>query len=143
MSIYDPHTTKGTAQVHATGMLFDEPADPVGAYVDKIGVLTPEARQSLEAWRAGEVVLLTCVAFAEVDAGGGRQRFTGPPSGPHAVPTHRSATADLLRFVDGTAADDLLAALGIHGIKVSRFDYYAAPHRIEVGDVVRRRLMLD
>ncbi|MDO8187339.1 hypothetical protein Q5424_12960 [Conexibacter sp. JD483] len=129
--------------MHATGTLFEEPADPVGAFVDKIGVLTPEARQELDAWRAGEVVLLTCVAFAEVDAGSGRQRFTGQPSGPHAVPTHRSATADLLGFIDGSAADDLLAALGIHGIKVSRFDYYAAPHRIEVGDVVRRRLTLD
>jgi len=129
--------------VHATGILFEEPADPVGAYVERIGVLTPEARRALDDWRLGEVVLLTCAAFAEVDAGAGRQRFTGPPSGPHAIPTHRSATADLLRFVDGSAADDLLAALAMHGITVSRFDYYAAPHRIEVGEAVRRRLTLD
>jgi hypothetical protein len=124
-------------------MLFEEPADPVGAYVERMGVLTQEARQALDAWRLGEVVLLTCAAFAEVDAGSGRQRFTGRSSGPHPIPTHRSATADLLRFVDGSAADDLLAALAIHGIKISRFDYYAAPHRIEVGDAVRRRLTLD
>lgn len=142
MRNYEAHT-KGTARVHATGMLFEEPADPVGAYVDKIGVLTPEARQALDEWRSGEVVLLTCAAFAEVDADGGRRRFTGQPSGPHPIPTGRSATAALLSFVDGAAADDLLAALGIHGIRVSRFDYYAAPHRIEVGDAVRRRLTLD
>ena len=129
--------------MHATGILFEEPADPVGAYVDRVGVLTPEARRALDEWQRGEAVLLTCAAFAEVDDGHGTRRFTGPPSGPHAVPTGRSATSDLLAFVDGNAADDLLAALGIHGVKVSRFDYYAAPHRIEVGDAVRRRLTLD
>lgn len=142
MRNYEAHT-KGTARVHATGMLFEEPADPVGAYVDRVGVLTSEARQALELWQQGEAVLLTCAAFAEVDDGHGTRRFTGPASGPHVIPLGRSATADLLRFVDGNAADDLLAALGIHGVRVSRFDYYAAPHRIEVGDAVRRRLTLD
>jgi hypothetical protein len=135
--------TKGTARVHATGILFEEPPDPVGAYVDRTGVLTLEARHALEQWQQGEVVLLTCAAFAEVDDGHGKRRFTGPSTGPHAIPIGRSATGALLAFVDGNASDDLLAALAIHGVKVSRFDYYAAPHRIELDDIVRRRLTLD
>jgi len=38
--------------------------------------------------------------------------------------------------------DDLLADLGIPGYKPSRFDFRAAPRRIELADTLRDRLTL-
>jgi hypothetical protein len=39
--------------------------------------------------------------------------------------------------------DPLLADFGISDIQVSRFDYHAAPHRIDVDPAVASRLTID
>lgn len=126
----------------ATGIVFEEPHDPAAAYAESVGFLTPDARAAIAAWRAGELLLLTCAAFAEIDDGGGVRRWGGPSKGPHTVPTHGSATATLLGLVE-RHGDDLLAALGINGLRISRFDFHAAPRRIELDESIRRRLRLD
>lgn len=133
---------KTPSRVIATGIVFEEPHDPAAAYAAAIGFLTPEARQAIDAWRAGDVVLLTYSAFAEIDDGGGARRWGGPSHGPLPVPTHGSATSTLLGLVE-RQGDDLLAALGINGLRISRFDFHAAPRRIELDESIRRRLRLD
>jgi hypothetical protein len=131
-------------RVVATGIVFEEPADPARAFVDALGLLTQEARRALDEARAGHVLLLTFAPFADVDAadGGGVRRYRLALQGPYAVDTSRSATATLLGLV-GDHGEDLLAALAIAGVTVSRFDFYAAPHTLELDESIRRRLRLD
>ncbi|ADB48799.1 hypothetical protein [Conexibacter woesei] len=133
---------KTPSRVVATGIVFEEPHDPAAAYAAADGFLTPEARQAIDAWRAGDALLLTHAAFAEIDDGHGVRRWGGPPQGPHPVPTHGSATATLLGLAVGYG-EDLLPALGINGLTISRFDFHAAPRRIELDESIRRRLRLD
>lgn len=130
------------AHVVATGIVFEEPHDPVEAFVRRHGFLSPDERDAIAEWRAGEVLLLTYAAFAEVDDGGGVRRWGGAAQGPFPVPTYRSATDTLMGLIDGMV-DELLPALEIQGLKISRFEYCAAPHRIELGESIRRRLTLD
>lgn len=130
------------ARVVGTGFVFEEPHDPVGAYVESVGFLTPESRRAIDAWRSGDVLLLTCAAFAEVDDGHGVRRWGGAVQGPHPIPARGSATTALLGLIEHQL-DDLLPALGIQGLRISRFDFHAAPRRIELDDSIRRRLRLD
>jgi hypothetical protein len=64
----------------------------------------------------------------------------GHATGPHAIPLGVDATSRLIEIADDP--DDLLADLGISDYKVSRFDFYAAPRRIELDDELRDRLTL-
>lgn len=129
-------------RVVGTGILFEEPHDPVGAYVESVGFLTPEARRAIDAWRSGDVLLLTCSAFAEVDDGHGVRRWGGAVHGPHPIPVRGSATSALLALVEHQL-HDLLPALGMQGLRIARFDFHAAPRRIELDESIRRRLRLD
>lgn len=135
---------KRQARVVATGIVFEQPADPASAYLDALGVLTEEARAALAQASQGHVVLLISAAFADVDPqdGSGVRRWRLAPQGPHQISTAGSATAALLSLVEHDS-EDLLAALRMQGLAISRFDFYAAPHRFEVDEGVRRLLTLD
>ena len=56
------------------------------------------------------------------------------------VPLSAAATSLLLDLAD--RPEDLLDQFGIAGYKVRRFDFYAAPRRIELADGLRERLTL-
>jgi hypothetical protein len=77
----------------------------------------------------------------EFDAGDGVHRWTGTPQGPYGVPLGTDATSLLLERASDL--DDLLADLGISGLAVRRFDFYAAPRRIELDDALREKLKLS
>jgi hypothetical protein len=101
---------------------------------------TPEGRGERAAWQRGELVFVTATAFVEFDAGDGAQRWIGTPQGPFAVDLGTDATSLLLAIAE--QPDDLLADLGIAGYNVLRFDFNAAPRRLELGDSLREKLSL-
>ena len=127
---------RAPVSVKATGVRFDatgpDPADTPD--------LTPEQRGERAAWQRGELLFVTATAFVEFDAGTGVTRWTGTPQGPFAVPLNTDATSLLIELAE--QPDDLLADLGIADYKVSRFDFVAAPRRLELGDGLRDRLTL-
>lgn len=101
---------------------------------------TPERRGERAAWQHGKSVFVTASSFVEFDDGSGVTRWTGTPQGPFAVPLGTDATSLLIEFAEHP--DNLLADLGIADYEVSRFDFYAAPRRLELGDGLRDRLTL-
>jgi hypothetical protein len=120
--------------VRATGVRFDQAdAGPTGSP-------SPERRAEDAAWRRGELVYLTVTAFVEFNDESGEQRWVGTPQGPYAVPLGKDATSLLLELAE--RPDDLLADLGISGEGVPRFDFYAAPRRIELQAELRQQLLL-
>jgi hypothetical protein len=104
--------------------------------------LSPEQRADLAGWRAGAVAFVRLTSFAEFDYGSGVQRWEGTHQGPYAIPTTGSATSTLLALVD-SVDEPLLADFGIGDISVSRFEFHAAPRRIEVDPALATRLTLD
>jgi hypothetical protein len=133
----------------------DEYPDPEAALIDRSDAalidrkmraqvrLSPEQRADLARWRAGEVIFVRVTEFAEFDAGEGPQRWEDTPQGPYAVPVGVSATSTLLDLVENSEGGSLLGELGISGLAVSRWEFAAAPRRIDVDDAVTRRLTLD
>ena len=122
--------------VAATGVRFDETGPPLAGGRGQ----TPERRDERAAWARGDLIFVTATAFVEFDAGDGATRWTGTPQGPFAVPLETDATS-LLMVLAGHP-DDLLANLRAASFKVSRFDYFAAPRRVELADGLRDRLTL-
>jgi hypothetical protein len=122
--------------VLATGVRFDEAGPEL---VDRRG-MTPEGRGERAAWQRGELLFVTATAFVEFDDGGGAMRWTGTPQGPFPVSLETDATSLLMELA--AYPDDLLPDLGIADYKVSRFDFLAAPRRVELGDGLRDRLRL-
>jgi hypothetical protein len=102
--------------------------------------MTPEQRGERAAWQRGELLFVTATAFVEFDDGSGVTRWTGTPQAPYAVPLGTDATSLLMELA--ASPDDLLGDLGIADYKVSRFDFLAAPRRIDLGDGLRDRLTL-
>jgi hypothetical protein len=123
-------------RVEATGVRFENAA----AELISGSPRTPERHAELAAWRRGEMVFVTGTAFVEFNAGNGTMRWTGTPQGPFAVPLGVDVTSALLELAE--YPDDLLADLGIAGFKVSRFDFRAAPRRLELSDALRHKLTL-
>jgi hypothetical protein len=122
--------------VKATGVRLDETGPELA---DRPG-LTPERRGERAAWQRGELLFVKATAFVEFDDGSGVTRWMGTPQGPFAVPLGTDATSLLMEIAEHP--DDLLADLGIADYKVSRFDFLAAPRRVELGDGLRDRLTL-
>jgi hypothetical protein len=122
--------------VKATGVRFDETGPELA---DRPG-WTPERRGERAAWQRGESVFVTATAFVEFDAGGGVTRWTGTAQGPFSVPLGTDVTSRLIELAE--RPDDLLADLGIADYQVTRFDFLAAPRRLELGDGLRDRLTL-
>jgi hypothetical protein len=122
--------------VKATGVRFDE----AGPELADRPALTPERRGEQVVWQRGELVFVTATAFVEFSAGSAVTRWTGTPQGPFAVPLGTDATSLLMELAEHP--DDLLADLGIADHKVLRFDFLAAPRRLELGDGLRDRLTL-
>ncbi len=104
--------------------------------------LSTDQREELARARAGELLFVRMTAFVEFDRGQGAERWEGTPQGPWPVPLGRSATSALLRLVEDDLGG-LEADLGISGLHVARFDYHAAPRRIDVAPELARRLVLD
>jgi hypothetical protein len=102
--------------------------------------MTPERRAERAAWQRGELLFVTAAAFVEFDDGSGVTRWTGTPQGPFAVPLGTDATSLLMELA--AYPDDLLPDLGIADYKLSRFDFFAAPRRVELGEGLRDRLTL-
>lgn len=125
-----------SVSVKATGVRFDETGPELA---DGRG-LTPGCRGERAAWQRGELLFVTATAFVEFDDGSGITHWTGTPQGPFAVPLGTDATSLLMELAEHP--DDLLAELGIAADKVSRFDFLAAPRRVELGDGLRDRLTL-
>ena len=122
--------------VRATGVRFAATAPDS---VEGSG-LTPERRGERAAWQRGELIYATVTAFVEFDVGSDDMRWTGTPQGPYSVPLGTDATSLLMDLA--AYPDDLLADLGISGYKVSRFDFLAAPRRVELDDELRDQLTL-
>jgi hypothetical protein len=140
----------GNAQVRilATGVRLDEHPNHEAALVEQVGRhgmhLSPEQRADLARGRTGEVVFVRVTAFVEFDAGSGLERWEETPQGPFAVEAHVSATSALLHLVEHQSQlPNLLADFGLGGIAVSRFQFEAAPRRIDVEPTLAGRLMLD
>jgi hypothetical protein len=112
-------------RIIATGVLLDEYPGDVPAH-----------------GHAADVVLVRSTAFVEFDAGDGPQRWEATPQGPFEVSTAESATSALLAITDKEPGD-LLGELGIAGMKPARFEYRAAPRRIDVDPGLAGRLVLD
>ena len=127
---------RAPVSVRATGVRFDEGQPELEQWV----LLTPERRADRAAWARGGLLFVSVTAFVDFDAGSGVERWTGTPQGPYAVPLSAAATSLLLDLAD--RPEDLLDELGIAGYKVRRFDFYAAPRRIELADGLRERLTL-
>jgi hypothetical protein len=127
---------KVPVSVQATGVRFDESGP---ALADRPG-MTPERRAERAAWQRGELLFVTAAAFVEFDDGSGVTRWTGTPQGPFAVPLGTDATSLLMELA--AYPDDLLPDLGIADYKLSRFDFFAAPRRVELGEGLRDRLTL-
>lgn len=119
------------ADITATGIRFDECADPEGALAE-CG-LTPEDRADLAARRAGNAVYVTVTAFVEfVDDNGESQRWTGTTQPPQAIEIGQPATSQLLAMAENL--DVLDGDLGIGGYAFSRNGFAAAPRRLEMAD---------
>lgn len=93
---------------------------------------------------AGDLVFVRSTAFVEFDAGAGAERWDETPQGPFPVPLRESATTALLQIVeDDPTSLNPLADLGIAGMRPSRFDWHAAPRRIEIAPELAEQLILD
>jgi hypothetical protein len=135
-------------QILATGVLLDEYPSHEEALLEETRAfgrhLSPEERADLARARTGEVVFVRATAFVEFDAGEGRQRWEETPQGPFAVGVRESATSALLGIVESNPVFwNLLADFGISGMAVSRFQFAAAPRRIDVDPGLAARLRLD
>jgi hypothetical protein len=124
--------------VEATSVRFDETGPELADWPARR--MTPERRGERAAWQRGELLFVTATAFVEFDDGSGVRRWTGTPQGPFAVPLGRDVTSLVMKLA--AYPDDLLADLGIADYKVSRFDFLAAPRRVELDDGLRDRLTL-
>jgi hypothetical protein len=120
--------------IQATGVRFDQVA------AGQLSSPSPEQRAEHVAWERGDLVFVTATAFVEFTDDRGEQRWMGTPQRPYGIPLEVDATSLLLDLVE--RPDDLLPDLGISDLKVGRFDFYAAPRRIELADDLRRRLLL-
>jgi hypothetical protein len=87
-------------------------------------------------------VLVRATEFVEFDLGEGVQRWEETAQGPFSVSPDGSATSALLDIAENLPGD-LLADLGIAGLKPSRFEYRSAPRRIDVDPGLAQRLILD
>ena len=101
---------------------------------------TPEERAERAESKRGKLVFVTVSAFVEFIDSDGPQRWMGTPQGPYAISLGADATSLLLELAD--RPDDLLPDLGIAGLHVPRFEFYAAPRRIELEESLRKRLLL-
>ena len=95
--------------------------------------LSPETRSDIARWQAGDLEFVRLTPFVEFDDGSGPTRWEGTPQGPRAVPLGEPATSTLLGHIEDLP-DDLLADLRISDLKVSRFAYSAAPHRVDLSE---------
>jgi hypothetical protein len=135
-------------RILATGVFVDEHADPEPELLEAARAfgehLSPEDRAELARWRAGELVYVRITSFVEFDDGSGVQRWDETPQGPYPLPLGESATSALLNSIeDSDQRDNHLADFGINEIPVSRFEFEAAPRRIDVDPPLAARLTLD
>ena len=135
-------------RILATGVRLDEYPGHEGALVEQVGRfgkhLSPEQRSDLVRARAGEIVFVRVTAFVEFDRGAGPERWEETPQGPYAVEVQGSATSALLHLAENQSLlTNLLADLGISGMAVSRFEFEAAPRRVDVDHGLADRLTLD
>lgn len=94
--------------------------------------------------RAESAVLVRAYAFVDFDRGDGPTRWTGTPQGVIALPVNASATSAILDLVESPPqVSDLFPDLRMSDIPVGRFDFYAAPARIELDPGLASRLILD
>jgi hypothetical protein len=84
-----------------------------------------------------DVVLKT---FVEFRRDGRHERWEGFAYYGFRVPTDRDATLDLLKLAGEVDLIDLLADLRIAGLGVSRWEFFSAPHRLELDAELDQRL---
>jgi hypothetical protein len=91
--------------------------------------------------KTGEVFVETQV-FAELDDDGRRFRIGGTIHGGTSVSPAADPTSTLLRIAKEARSHlgDLLGDLRIGGCDVTRFEFHATPHRIELASDLRDRL---
>lgn len=134
-------------EILVTGVVLDEFPDPEATLDERVRIsgarVTPEQRGHLAAWRQGSVVFVRSTPFVEFRGASGEQRWEGTPQGPSAVTTARSATSALLELAEDAERTGLLAELRSSGHAVSRFDFEAAPQRIDADPALVARLSLD
>lgn len=90
-------------RILATGIVFEQPDDPVMALAGWHDRLTPELRGAIAEWRAGDALMLTHTAFVEFDDGREVRRWTGTPQGPFPISTRRPASSELIQRARLTA----------------------------------------
>ena len=92
--------------------------------------------------KTGEL-LLEVQVFAELVDDGRHVRVGGSVGHGSSVSQAADPTTELLRIAHDardTDLGDLLGDLRIGGLDVTRFEFHAAPFRIELGDTLRERL---
>jgi hypothetical protein len=133
-------------RVTGTGVYIDTYPDPEHAIAEAAAPFgrrrSPERRADLARWRAGELEFVRLTPFVEFDDGSGPVRWEGTPQGPSPVPLGERATSTLLSHVE-SLPNDMLADLRIQNLKVTRFAYTAAPHRVDLEPDLADKLLLD
>src|SRR5256885_7311209 len=90
---------------------------------------------------AGEVVYVDAGTFAELEVDGGLERIGGAQSLGNEVALGRDPTSRLLEIAEmAREVGDALSHLRIAGFKISRWEFYAAPSRLELEAELAARL---
>jgi hypothetical protein len=116
--------------------------DEVEAWVEHVYVDDAlERRRRLEgALERDELVLVETQVFVEVD---GRKALRGTTSAGHEVVLGEDVTNQLMAIAHEAREvhlGDLLGDLGRQGRELARWDFYAAPFRVELSDALRERV---
>jgi hypothetical protein len=102
-----------------------------------------EGRRLGESLRRGDTLLVDAQSFVEYRDGDGWERMGGSVAGPDEVDVTVDPTKRLLEIAHESREwhlPDLLGDLRRNGVLVSRWDFYAAPFRIELSKELQARV---
>jgi hypothetical protein len=102
--------------------------------------LTPEDRAIRQRVERGEVIEVRAQEFVDFETGEGRVRWRGGSLG-LPIDVTRDPTVELLALAQGDVRENgPFGDLRRSGFDVTRWEYYAAPHRLELSEHLRERL---
>jgi hypothetical protein len=133
------------ARVVATGVELsldeeDEGLEPLPPEIERRLPHTPEDRALDGRVESGEMIRVRAQEFVEFDTAEGRQRWGGSSFGTAIDVTADPALA-LLELARGDVRQDgPFGDLRRGGYDVTRWEYYSAPHRLELSEKLRERL---
>jgi hypothetical protein len=114
----------------------DEPPPPPG--FPKLP-MTPEAHAEEARVRTGEMIQVQARAFVDFEAEGGTHRWGGSTYG-RAIDITGDPTLALIGLAQDVAEEAPFGDLRRCDYDVTRWEYYSAPHRLELSAKLRERL---